>query len=73
MRLYVFGALRLLLRHTHLRGKGAVRHPLRACERCSLLKHSVDLLKCQPLGFWNQEDCVEEAEAAETAPEEKDI
>ncbi len=73
MCLDVLRALRLLLRHTHLRGKGAVRYPLRAGKWRRLLEHSVDLLEGQALGLWNKEDCVEEAEAAETAPEEEDI
>ena len=69
----MLGTFSLLLCHTHLRGKGAVRYPLRARERCRLFQHSIDLLEGQALGFWNQEDGVKEAEAAETTPEKEDV
>ena len=64
---------RPLLRHTHVGGKGAMRHPLGRVARIGLLQHPIDLFERQTLGFGNEQVCVEEADGAEAAPDEEDF
>ena len=74
--LHIFHNLRgqsALVRETHLRSKGAVRHPFAGVARCSLLQHAVDLFEGEALGFRDEDVGVQEAADAEGAPDEEDF
>lgn len=53
--------------------KRRVRHPLGAVARCRLGHHLVDLLKGKTLGLGHQEVGIDEAAAAQAAPDVKHL
>lgn len=63
----------MLLGHTHLGGICRVRYPLGTGASRGLLEHLVDLFKGKTLGLGDEEVGVDEAAAAETAPDVEDL
>ena len=62
-----------LLGKTHIGREGTVWNPLARGPGGALFHHSVDLLKGETLGLWDQEVGVEEAANAEGSPDVKNL
>ena len=62
-----------LVRKTHLRREGAVRHPFGGVSCVCLLQHPVNLLEGEALGFRDENVGVDEAANAERTPDEEDL
>jgi len=53
-------------------GKSLMGNPLRGCSWGSFFHHTINLLKRETLGFWDEEVRVDEGACAKTAPNEED-
>lgn len=62
---------RALIREAHLRGEGAVRHPLGRVPRRGLFHHAVHLFERETLCLRDEEVRVDERGGAEAAPDEE--
>ena len=62
-----------LLSKAHIGRKGGMGHPFGGGSGGALLEHAVDLLEGEALGFWDEEEGVDEAGEAERAPDEEDF
>jgi len=62
----------ILLNQAHISGESAVRDPFGGCPWSSLFQHTINLLEGETLGLGNEDECIDQAQGAEGAPNEED-